>query len=62
MCEYLFGQCASRFDFTTPECASTCLVNVRVVLILQHLNERVGLLERSMCKWSGFYNIEMCEC
>ena len=24
MCEYLFGQCASGLDFTTPECASAC--------------------------------------
>ena len=46
--------------FTTQECASAGLVNVRVVLILQHRNERV--LVWSMCEWSGFYNIGMCEC
>ena len=31
MCECLFGQCASGEVFTTLECASACLVNVRVV-------------------------------
>ena len=51
MCEYLFGQCASGLDFTTSECASTCLVNVRVVRFLQHQNVRV--LVWSMCEWPG---------
>ena len=31
MCECWFGQCASGLVFTTPECASTSLVDVRVV-------------------------------
>ena len=44
MSECYFGQCASGLVFTTPECASACLVNVRVILILQHRNVRVGYL------------------
>ena len=46
--------------FTTSECASASLVNVRVVRFLQHWNVRV--LVWSMCEWSGFYSIGMCEC
>ena len=41
----------SGLIFTTSECASASLVNVRVVLILQNRNVRV--LVRSMCEWSG---------
>ena len=55
MCECYFGQCASGLVFTTPECASACLVNVRVILILQHRNVRV--LVWSMCEWSG-HNVQ----
>ena len=41
----------SGVAFTTQECASASLVNVLVVLILQHRNMRV--LVWSMCEWSG---------
>ena len=51
VCESQFGQRASDPVCTTQECASASLVNVRVVLILQHRNERV--LVWSMCEWSG---------
>ena len=57
--ECKFGQCASGLVFTTQECASASLVNVRVVRFLRYRNVRV--LVWSMCEWSGFYNIGMCE-
>ena len=60
VCESQFGQCASGPVCTTQERASASLVNVRVVWLLQHRNERV--LVSSMCEWCGFYNIGMCEC
>ena len=41
-------------------CASTRLVNVRVVRFVQHRNVRV--LVWSMCEWCGFYNTGMYEC
>ena len=43
VCESYFGQCASGPVCTTPECASASLVNMRVVLILQHRNVRVTM-------------------
>ena len=45
--ESQFGQRASGPVCTTQECASASLVNVRVVLILQHRNVRVVVW--SMC-------------
>ena len=77
MCEFQFGQCASGLVFTTPECATANLVNVRVIWLLQHRNVRVvwflqrwnvRVLVGPMCKCSGhnvrvigYGRVEMCE-
>ena len=61
MCECQFGQCVSGPVFTTSECASASLVNVRAVR-LQCASEH-GMCE---CEYSdvrviGYVRVEMCE-
>ena len=71
LCECYFDQCASGLIFTTPECASTCLVNVRVARSLC-ASTVIGYVQVEMCEWSG-HNVRvkmecvsastvMCEC
>ena len=60
MREYLLGQCASGLVFTTPKCASGLVFTTPECASASLVNVRV--LVWSMCEWSGFYNIAMCEC